>query len=84
MFSYAIMAQVERNKEKHSMSDRQNIYQLLEEAHNEAFPHETVGDFLKELNDLIGPFDQLEDGEFVTRLSGYIKSPFHRWGINSK
>ncbi len=59
------------------MSDRNNIYLLLEEIHEQVYPNETVGDFLKEMNRLIGPFDSLSDGEFVTRLSGYQKSPFH-------
>lgn len=66
------------------MSDRQNIYQLLEEAHYKAFPHSTVGEFMKEIDVLIGPLDELTDGELVTRLSGYIASPFYRWGRLSK
>ena len=59
------------------MADRNNIYLLLEEIHEQVFPNESVGEVLKELDRLIGPFDKLTDGEFVTRLSGYQKSPFH-------
>lgn len=59
------------------MTDRHNIYELFEEIHMEAFPKATVGEMLKELNALIGPFDKLSDGELVTRLSGYKKSPYH-------
>ncbi len=60
------------------MSDRNNIYELLEQIHNEAFPRQTVGDFLRELDKYVGPFDKLTDGELVTRLSGYQKSPFRK------
>ncbi len=59
------------------MTDRHNIYELFEEIHMEAFANKTVGEMLKELNTLIGPFDKLSDGELVTRLSGYKKSPYH-------
>lgn len=59
------------------MADRNNIYLLLEEIHEQVFPNHSVGEVLKELDRLIGPFDKLTDGEFVTRLSGYQKSPFH-------
>ena len=59
------------------MADRNNIYLLLEEIHEHVFPNATVGEVLKELDRLIGPFEKLSDGEFVTRLSGYQKSPFH-------
>ena len=59
------------------MADRNNIYLLLEEIHEQVFPNSTVGEVLKELDRLIGPFEKLSDGEFVTRLSGYQKSPFH-------
>ena len=59
------------------MADRNNIYFLLEEIHEQVFPNATVGEVLKELDRLIGPFEKLSDGEFVTRLSGYQKSPFH-------
>ena len=37
---------------------------------------EKNGEVLKEMDRLIGPFDRLSDGELVTRLSGYQKSPF--------
>ena len=43
----------------------------------EAYANQTVGEMLSELNRLIGPFDELTDGELVTRLSGYKKSPYH-------
>ena len=59
------------------MADRNNISLLLEEIHEQVFPNATVGEVLKELDRLIGPFEKLSDGEFVTRLSGYQKSPFH-------
>lgn len=59
------------------MTDRHNIYELFEEIHMEAFANQSVGEMLKELNALIGPFDKLSDGELVTRLSGYKKSPYH-------
>ena len=59
------------------MADRNNIYLLLEEIQEQVFPNATVGEVLKELDRLIGPFEKLSDGEFVTRLSGYQKSPFH-------
>ena len=59
------------------MADRNNIYLLLEEIHEQVFPNATVGEVLKELDRLIGTFEKLSDGEFVTRLSGYQKSPFH-------
>ena len=59
------------------MADRNNIYLLLAEIHEQVFPNATVGEVLKELDRLIGPFEKLSDGEFVTRLSGYQKSPFH-------
>ncbi len=61
------------------MSDRNNIYLLFEEIHNDVFPNKTVGEVLKELNELIGPFDTLTDGELVTRLSGYQKTPYHNY-----
>ena len=54
-----------------------DIYLLLEEIHEQVFPNATVGEVLKEMDRLIGPFDRLSDGELVTRLSGYQKSPFH-------
>lgn len=60
------------------MSDRQNIYELLELIHHKEFPHATVGEYLQEMNLLIGPFEKLSDGELVKRLSGYNKSPFHQ------
>lgn len=60
------------------MTDRHNIYELLEEIHFEAYANKTVGEMLKELNELIGPFEKLTDGELVTRLSGYKKSPYHK------
>lgn len=59
------------------MADRNNIYLLLEEIHNEEFPNDTVGEYLEKLDKLIGPFRLLPDGEFVTRLSAYKKTPFH-------
>jgi hypothetical protein len=59
------------------MSDRSNIYELLEDIHREVFPHDSVGEYLKKLNEIIGPVEKLSDGELVTRLSGYRKSPFH-------
>ena len=59
------------------MADRNNNSLLLEEIHEQVFPNATVGEVLKELDRLIGPFEKLSDGEFVTRLSGYQKSPFH-------
>ena len=59
------------------MTDRQTIYELFEEIHMDAYPNSTVGEMLKELNSLIGPFEKLSDGELVTRLSGYKHSPYH-------
>ena len=43
----------------------------------EAFANKTVGEMLEELDRLIGSFSSLSDGELVTRLSGYKKSPYH-------
>lgn len=59
------------------MSDRQNIYELLEQIHHDVYPHHSVGEYLKEMDILIGPFEKLDDGESVRRLYGYQKSPFH-------
>lgn len=60
------------------MSDRSNIYELLEEAHEASYPNDTVAQFLKAISYDIGPIDKLSDGEMVERLSGYLKHPFHR------
>lgn len=60
------------------MQDRQTIYELLEEAHWLSYPNYTVGAFLKALDNDIGPLAALSDGELVTRLSGYIRQPFHK------
>ncbi len=60
------------------MSDRETIYELLAEAHHISYPKYNVGKFLKAINEDIGPMDKLSDGELVTRLSGYVKQPFHK------
>jgi len=59
------------------MSDRQNIYELLEEIHYKAFPDDSFGEFIEHLNKLIGPFNKLSDGELVSRLYAYNKTPFY-------
>ena len=59
------------------MTDRHNIYELFEEIHMEAFANKTVGELIVQLVGLFGPFCSLSDGELVTRLSGYKKSPYH-------
>lgn len=60
------------------MSDRETIYELMQEAHAVSYPKYSVGRFLKALNEDIGPLDKLTDGEVVSRLSGYVKQPFHK------
>ncbi len=60
------------------MSDRETIYELLQEAHAISYPKYSVGRFLTAINEDIGPLDRLSDGEVVRRLSGYVKQPFHK------
>ena len=59
------------------MSDRQNIYELLEEIHHKAFPDASVGEFLMHMDALVGPIKDLSDGELVKRLYAYNKMPFY-------
>jgi hypothetical protein len=59
------------------MSDRQNIYELLEEIHQKAFPDCSVGEYLKHMDALVGPLKDLPDGELVARLYAYNKMPFY-------
>jgi hypothetical protein len=59
------------------MSDRQNIYELLEEIHYKAFPDASVGEYLLHLDKLVGPMKDLKDGELVARLYAYNKQPFY-------
>lgn len=59
------------------MSDRQNIYELLEQIHHQAFNDSSVGEFLEHLDKLIGPMNKLSDGELVSRLYAYHKTPFY-------
>ncbi len=59
------------------MSDRQNIYELLEEIHYKAFNDCSFGEFMVHLDRLIGPISKLSDGELVSRLYAYNKTPFY-------
>ncbi|MCI2154850.1 hypothetical protein FYJ51_05115 [Erysipelotrichaceae bacterium Oil+RF-744-GAM-WT-6] len=65
------------------MTDRINIYLLLEQIHNEVFPNESFGVYMKKIDELIGPMEKLDDGEIVTRLYHYLKSPFQKVGMIS-
>lgn len=60
------------------MQDRKTIYELLEEAHWVSYPKLSFGAFIKALDQDIGPLAPLTDGELVTRLSSYIRQPFHK------